>query len=293
VRLIYRDVKHLVEVSEQLSDDSTHQTYLADVYRRISETIRARSKGSGLVNHALEKGQSNEEILRDTLREILPRRYGVAKGKIVNAAGVMSRQCDIIVYDAMNCPNIFVDSNRNQILPIEGVYAVIEVKTELTHGKLEECFRNIWSSKELSRHLNVSTNDHVRIISPLGYVIAYNDKRSLESIYDDYVKLNKCYRPKLRSLSLDKKSTAYRAQKSRGFVIENVLVVDKGEVFYMYNGYPVMMQTSRDSLAFFITSLIAHLDQMRLPVVYLRHYLGETLFRYDRKTKIGKKFMAI
>jgi hypothetical protein len=276
-----------------LSDDSIRHAYLANVYRRISETIKTRSKGSRLVNHALETGLSNEEILRDSLREILPSKYGVAKGKIVNASGAMSRQCDIILYDVLNCPNIFVDSNKNQILPIEGVYAVIEVKTQLTHAKLAESFENISSSKNLTRPLNVSTNDHVKISPPLGYVIAYDDKRSLESIYDDYVKLNESYHPKLRSLSYDKKSPASKGQKSRGFVIDDVLVVDKGEVFYMYNGIPVMIQSSRDALADFITTLISHLDEMRLPVVYLRHYLGEMLFLYDRKTKIGSKFLRI
>jgi len=276
-----------------LSDDSIRHAYLVNVYRRISETIKTRSKGSRLVNHALETGLSNEEILRDSLREILPSKYGVAKGKIVNASGAMSRQCDIILYDVLNCPNIFVDSNKNQILPIEGVYAIIEVKTQLTHAKLAESFENICSSKNLARPLNVSTNDHVKIIPPLGYVIAYNDKRSLESIYDDYVKLNEDYHPKLRSLSFDKKSPAFKGQKSRGFVIDDVLVVDKGEVFYMYDGIPVMIPTGRDSLASFITTLIMHLDEMRLPVVYLISYLGGTFFKKDRKTKIGSKFIRI
>ena len=276
-----------------MSDDSVRHAYLVNVYRRISETIKTRSKGSRLVNHALETGLSNEEILRDTLREILPRKYGIAKGKIVNASGAMSRQCDIIVYDVLNCPNIFVDSNKNQILPIEGVYAVIEVKTQLTHARLAESFENIWSLKNLGSHLNVSTNDHVKIIAPLGHVIAYDDKRSLESIYDDYVKLNESYHPKLRSLSLDRKSSHFKKQNSRGFVIEDVLVVDKGEVFYMYDGIPVMMQTGKDSLASFMTTLIMHLDEMRLPVVHLIGYLSGTFFKKDRKTKIGGKFTHI
>jgi hypothetical protein len=61
----------------------------------------------------------------------------------------------------------------------------------------------------------------------------------------------------------------------------------------MYNGHAVMMQTGRDALAFFITSLLVHLNEMRLPVASLLGYLGETLFQYERKTRIGKKFMPI
>jgi hypothetical protein len=264
-----------------------------DVYRQISETISTKAKGSALINHALETGLSNEEILRDSLREILPRKYAVAKGKIVNAAGVMSKQCDIIIYDAQSCPTIFVDGNKNQILPVEGVYAIMEVKTRLTHEKLAEGFRNIRSSKTLASPLNVSTNDHMKIIAPLGFIIAYKDTRSLEAIFDDYVKLNECYHTKIRSLSYDKKSAGYKTQKSTAFVIERLLVVGKGEVFYMYNGHAVMMQTGRDALAFFITSLLVHLNEMRLPVASLLGYLGETLFQYERKTRIGKKFMPI
>ena len=105
------------------------------------------------------------------------------KGKVANSLGKSSRQSDIIVYDALRCPNLFIDRNRNQVLPVEGVYAVIEVKTELNHSKLKGAFENIKTAKELLvEPVNVSTNDHVKIIPPLGMVIAYSDQRSLHAI---------------------------------------------------------------------------------------------------------------
>ena len=85
----------------------------------------------------------------------------------------------MIIYDALSCPNLFVEQSCNQALPVEGVYAVIEVKTQLNHSKLEECFENLQSLKILGDGTNVSTNGHVRIIAPLGCVIAFADKRAL------------------------------------------------------------------------------------------------------------------
>ena len=107
----------------------------------ILDMAIATSKSSDFTGHSLEKGLSNEEIIRSLLREFLPKTYGVAKGKVANSLGKSSRQSDIIVYDALRCPNLFIDRNRNQVLPVEGVYAVIEVKTELNHSKLKGASR--------------------------------------------------------------------------------------------------------------------------------------------------------
>ena len=54
--------------------------------------------------HAAERGSEAEEIIRQFLRERLPRRFDVGSRVIVGNDGSVSRQTDVIVYDAMNSP---------------------------------------------------------------------------------------------------------------------------------------------------------------------------------------------
>jgi hypothetical protein len=72
---------------------------------------------SRVVKNKLESGLGGERVIRSILIDFLPTRFGVAKGWIINNAGDLSRHCDIIIYDRLNCPNIYVDNNDNQVIP--------------------------------------------------------------------------------------------------------------------------------------------------------------------------------
>lgn len=268
--------------------------YLAAVYRQINDMIEVKSKGSKLMNHSLEEGLSNEEIIRKTLRRILPRRYGIGKGKVTNTEGDMSKQCDVIIYDALSCPNLFVDDHMNQILPLEGVYAVIEVKTRLTASKIEESFDQIYSVKSLSNEIiDVSTNDLIQIIPPLAHVIAFRDDRSLETIYDNYVTRNTKYKRTFSSLSYSKKSPGYADHTGQHFLVEGIVVVNKGIVHYMYDGLPCIYPGGVDSLGSFIVGLFGHLQEMELPLCSLSKYYGSTTILYDQETKTKNGFVVM
>ena len=269
-------------------------SYLARVYREINDIVLTRSHASKLIGHNLEKGLSNEEILRQVLAKILPRSYGIGKGHIMNQQWEMSKQCDIIVYDALGCPNLFVDDDGNQVLPIEGVYAVIEVKTHLTHTKLEEAFEVARSVKDLREdRVNVSTNDHVRISPPLFSVLAYRDDRSMESIYDDYLNLSVKFPTKLSSLSYDKASPGFASHTGQHYLVEEIVIVNKGIVYYMYDGFPVILPAGSDALGMFIVTQYLHLAEMKLPIPSLLQYYGETTLLYETKTRIRDGFVDI
>jgi len=256
--------------------------------------IKVKSEGSKLINHSLEEGLSNEEIVRKTLRRILPKRYGIGKGKVANSYGDFSKQCDVIIFDALNCPNLFLDDHMNQVLPFEGVYAIIEIKTKLTKSKITESFDQANSVKSLSNEIvDVSTNDLVQIIPPIANVIAYDDERSLETIYDNYVTLSKKYERTFSSLSYSKKSPGYKDHTGQHFLIENIVIVNKGIVYYMYNGFPCIMASGVDSLGIFIVGLFEHLQQMTLPDFSLSSYYGTTTIDYDTKTKTEDGFFVM
>ena len=67
------------------------------IFQQLNRMLLQKSEEAGVLRHNLERGLSNEQALRNLLREFLPARYGVAKGKVVNSDGDMSDQCDIMV----------------------------------------------------------------------------------------------------------------------------------------------------------------------------------------------------
>lgn len=91
------------------------------------------------------KGSENEKALADILRDFLPSKYGVESNVLViDRNGGSSRQCDIIIYDEVKFPRYF-----RKVYPIEIVYAVIEVKTQLTKQQVDIALDNEASLRSL------------------------------------------------------------------------------------------------------------------------------------------------
>ncbi len=115
-----------------------------------------------LVSHPGELGTGREEVIREFLRQHLPKRFGVSTGFVFDAHGKVSRQIDVIIYDAYSCP-AFEAAGGKMFFPCESVVAVGEVKSQLTSTKkVSEAFDNLRSVKELDRsagHQNISIKD--------------------------------------------------------------------------------------------------------------------------------------
>lgn len=158
----------------------------------IEATLLARFKEAGFVKHSGDKGENREHILREFLASHLPRKYGVTKGEIITKGGDHSHSADIIIYDAVNCPILY--SEKTSIVPVEGVYGVIEVKSSLSKTEFLTAARQIESFKRLApRELGViNTREYVtvhRASRPFGIVIGFdladNSLKSLKSNWED------------------------------------------------------------------------------------------------------------
>ena len=78
-----------------------------------------------------DRGGPREYAVREYLKIHLPRRYGVTAGKVMGRDGGLSRQIDILIYDAMNCPILYSEQlgEEYHIIPADGTIANIEVKS--------------------------------------------------------------------------------------------------------------------------------------------------------------------
>jgi len=80
-------------------------------------------------NHKPSLGFMAEAILRSFLKSVLPQKVSVGQG-FVEYGGVLSYQCDIILYDAINYAPLY-SFGEIVVVPHDSVFAVIEVKTSI------------------------------------------------------------------------------------------------------------------------------------------------------------------
>jgi hypothetical protein len=164
---------------------------MAQFFSKVEATFLAKFQETASIGHPGDKGENREEILSDFLLQHLPKRYGVTKGQAVTRHGIMSHSADIIIYDSLNCPVLY--QGRTAILPIEGVYGIIEVKSRLTKAELLDAMGKIEKFKQLApRDLGIIQEREkfslLRPSRPFGAVFAYGlADNSPKSITANYV----------------------------------------------------------------------------------------------------------
>lgn len=102
------------------------------------------------IEHAGERGEQRERAVRAFLAKYLPKKYSLGTGHVIDRKGNTSNQCDIVIYDAFNCPLLLAEEGY-QLFPAEAVFGVIEVKSVFDANTIAESVQNIQSVKQLER----------------------------------------------------------------------------------------------------------------------------------------------
>ncbi len=153
---------------------------------------------SQLSDHPGEKGRSNEDHLRNVLRDFLPKRMGLGTGFIEAPENQRSRQQDIVVFEDVNNFPLYEGASWS-IYPIEMVYAMIEVKTSLDNSKLTTALRSYAKIRSMSKEKsylklnagNLKTVEYIRYVinlSPRFFIFAYSSAWSDFGTFCDSVK---------------------------------------------------------------------------------------------------------
>jgi hypothetical protein len=109
--------------------------------------------GSKLI-HPGEFGEYREAIVRDFLRIFIPSRYSFGSGFIINTNGMISNQCDLVIYDQQSTP-LMQSLNHQIFYPIETVVAVGEIKSSIeSRGKFADTITKISKIKEIREGIN-------------------------------------------------------------------------------------------------------------------------------------------
>lgn len=123
------------------------------------------------IPHSGENGRAREQAIRDFLERIVPPRFGVDTGFVIDGRGGVSKQIDIVIHEFGRFPILHVGGI--QFFMVESVAAVIECKADISStAYLREALENIASVKRLDR-----TNGGINQVWPTLRPVYPNDVR--------------------------------------------------------------------------------------------------------------------
>jgi hypothetical protein len=138
----------------------------------------------------------------------LPKRFDVGAGFIIDRLDNVSKQTDVIIYDALNCP-VYRASQDAGVFPSDNVAATVEVKSCLDKDQLFAAFENILATKRLAKTPPPEFPGFITA-QTMGCVFAFKSSITFEKICEHYTEL-------LRTRGI-------------GNHIDIILVLDKGIV---------------------------------------------------------------
>jgi hypothetical protein len=256
----------------------------------VASQMRADiKKARAILEHPVIKGASFEEVFRCFLREYLPNSLNVSTGIIVDSKGNSSRQLDVIISDALKTP-IFFKSENIRVIPVECVYAIVEVKAYLNSIELKRTFENMQSVRNLKKIAFIKPNvtDIIKRtcnlygqeweIWPISYFIFAFDSDEL---------------PKLSALLNKIHESASAPEWSR---IDTICVLDKGVICNYslseekFDALPspnskLYVCRTKDALLLFYSLISKYIFQTWLPPFRFTPYLGQMTFNCMPESK--------
>lgn len=115
-----------------------------------AELVAGLDAVRGVVDHPTDLGTITEIDWCGAFRKFLPTRYSVNKATIVDSNGDASDAIDLVVYDEIHSPLLF-EKNGVLYIPAESVYAVFEIKQELSKEYIEYAGAKAASVRRLQR----------------------------------------------------------------------------------------------------------------------------------------------
>lgn len=124
---------------------------LAGAFRARQQQLEADlGLGRTVVMHGPTLGDATELDWRGMLADFLPRRYGVTKAFVVDVDGHVSEQLDVVIHDRHFSPLLF-EVGGAHFIPAESVYAVLEVKQDISKEQVAYAGNKIASVRRLRR----------------------------------------------------------------------------------------------------------------------------------------------
>jgi hypothetical protein len=132
-------------MADSLDDIDLHQVFVGQETTLLAELSAGRHAG-----HTGIQGDGTEDRWIAFLRDRLPRRYAVTRAIVIDSEGHRSDQIDVVIHDRHFSPR-FWEVGDHHYLPAESVYAVFEVKPDLSKSNVEYASQKAASVRRLHR----------------------------------------------------------------------------------------------------------------------------------------------
>lgn len=178
-------------------------------------------------------------MLRDLLKNVIPKKFEVSTGFVVAATKegkpIKSKQIDILIWDSTNYAPIFRDKDF-VIVPPEACKAIIEVKGKLTREefksslKLTDCFMDFVFTEYLTYQFKIKK-----------YIFAYEIDKSLKFPISLFEIINKFYTDNSKITLEDRMK--YSADRwlsdhpASHFSVDAIFVLSHGAIIREIKGY--------------------------------------------------------
>ena len=121
-----------------MSNTSVQKSKLVEYLNLRAEQLRTDLRWARLFIGTTDTGNVTEHAVREFLVSLLPAKYSVGVGEVINAEGIkpdrtdQSQQKDVVIYDQYLNTILGWDSSNTSLFPVESVYGVLEVKTSIS-----------------------------------------------------------------------------------------------------------------------------------------------------------------
>jgi hypothetical protein len=211
-------------------------------------------------HHPTAKGDGTELRWLEMLQRRLPARYRAERAFVIDADGHRSHQIDIVIHDRQFCP-MLLDTAGGIHIPAESVYAMLEVKQDLSKAQLEYAGDKIASVRRLHRtsaeFLHATGRSRTTPQHILGGILAFESGWSPP--------LGDAFESALRAAPVDSRVNLGCALCDGAF-----------DVVYSEIGEPQITRSAADSsLIFFFLRLLHRLQQIAtVPAIDYVEYSG-------------------
>ncbi|MFG3603757.1 DUF6602 domain-containing protein [Micromonospora chersina] len=110
------------------------EEYWTGVLRRLQAEVGIFND---LITHQGEKGRANELSLAQMISRLIPQRYAVGSGVLIDSQDSSSSQTDIVIFNQTDEPALLAQSTQ-VLFPIENVALCVEVKTTVGKEEIED-----------------------------------------------------------------------------------------------------------------------------------------------------------
>ena len=134
---------------------------LAGNFRSDAEALR-KARGEAIRIHHTDiraAGNEVETAVRDYLKRMLPPRFYVTSGHLIDSGSIVSPQQDIIIADNLGLPSLYTTKDGTEYVPITSVHAIGEVKSTYYQAEApyEKLHRVLQQISEMDRPLMENT----------------------------------------------------------------------------------------------------------------------------------------